>query len=117
MNHTIEQAIGAIVLLLILHDVFLTVLHARAHMGPASYRIAHVTWRVFMTLSKPFGRQRGDEQKGVRDHISLRSGWDMRITRLAPALAYRMDEIDPAGNRTQTVDERRAFTEDLRSAV
>ena len=57
--HTIEQAIGAIVLLLILLDVFLTVLYARAHMGPVSYRIARLTWRVFMTLSKLFGRERG----------------------------------------------------------
>lgn len=57
-----------------------------------------------------------DEQTGVRDYISLRSGWDIQITRLAPALAYRMEEIDPAGNRTETVDERPAFTEDLRSA-
>jgi hypothetical protein len=38
-----------------------------------------------------------DEQAGADAYVSLRSRWDPLIARLAPAMAYRMDEIDPAG--------------------
>jgi hypothetical protein len=38
-----------------------------------------------------------DEQAGADAYVSLRSHWDPLIARLAPAMAYHMDEIDPAG--------------------
>lgn len=38
-----------------------------------------------------------DEQAGAEAYVSLRSRWDPLIARLAPAMAYRMDQIDPAG--------------------
>jgi hypothetical protein len=39
-----------------------------------------------------------DEQVGAEVYVSLRSRWDPLIARLAPTMAYRMDEIDPAGS-------------------
>jgi hypothetical protein len=37
-----------------------------------------------------------DEQAGAEAYVSLRSRWDPLITRLAPAMGYCMDQIDPA---------------------
>jgi hypothetical protein len=39
-----------------------------------------------------------DEQVGAEAYVSLRSRWDPLIARLAPAMAYSMDQIDPAGS-------------------
>lgn len=39
-----------------------------------------------------------DEEVGAEAYVSLRSRWDPLIARLAPAMAYRMDQIDPAGD-------------------
>ncbi|MGG5820270.1 hypothetical protein [Falsiroseomonas sp. HW251] len=38
-----------------------------------------------------------DEKAGAEAYVALRSRWDPLIARLAPAMAYRMNEIDPAG--------------------
>jgi hypothetical protein len=54
-----EQIAGALLMLLILLDVFLTVLYARAGAGLLSPRIARFVWWLFKTVSKPFGRLRG----------------------------------------------------------
>lgn len=55
----LEQAIGALLILLVLLDVFLTVLYARAGIGIISNLIANLTWRFFRLISKPFGSYRG----------------------------------------------------------
>lgn len=55
----LEQALGAFVILLVLLDVFLTVLYARAGTGIISDRVERLVWRVFRAVSKPFGRKRG----------------------------------------------------------
>jgi hypothetical protein len=39
-----------------------------------------------------------DDQAGAEAYVLLRSRWDPLIARLAPAMAYRMDQIDPAGS-------------------
>ena len=56
---SIQQIAGAFLMLLILLDVFLTVLYARMDTGIISPRVARVVWWVFSVLSKPFGRRRG----------------------------------------------------------
>jgi hypothetical protein len=53
-----EQALGFALILLVLLDVFLTVLYARVGSGIVSHHVACWTWRVFRTLSKPFTRRR-----------------------------------------------------------
>lgn len=55
----VEQIAGALVMLIILLDVFLTVLYARMDTGILSQPIARAVWRVFSAASKPFGRRRG----------------------------------------------------------
>ena len=55
----VEQIAGALVMLLILLDVFLTVLYARMDTGFISQRVARAVWWVFSAASKPFGRRRG----------------------------------------------------------
>lgn len=37
-----------------------------------------------------------DEQAGAEVYVSPRSRWDPLIRRLAPVMAYHMDQIDPA---------------------
>ena len=55
----LEQIAGALLMLLILLDVFLTVLYARANAGILSPRVASLVWWVFKTISIPFARVRG----------------------------------------------------------
>jgi hypothetical protein len=55
----LEQALGGLLFLLILVDIFLIVLYARIGSGIISNRLAHLIWRLFRLLSKPFGRRRG----------------------------------------------------------
>ncbi len=55
----LEQAIGALLITLVILDVFLTVLYARAGTGVFSNLIASLVWRVFRLVSKPFGRHQG----------------------------------------------------------
>lgn len=54
-----EQIAGVLLLLLILLDVFLTVLYARAGAGILSPRVGLLVWWFFKTISKPFPRVRG----------------------------------------------------------
>jgi hypothetical protein len=39
----------------------------------------------------------GDEEAGAEAYIALRRCWEPLIGALAPAMAYRLSEIDPAG--------------------
>jgi hypothetical protein len=55
----LEQTIGVALLLLILVDVFLTVLYARMGAGVFSPRLARVIWRAFRGAARPFGRRAG----------------------------------------------------------
>jgi len=54
-----EQAAGAVVILFVLVDVFLTVLYARAGTGILSARLARTLWRLFKPFSRLFGARRG----------------------------------------------------------
>ena len=54
-----EQIVGALLMLLILLDVFLTVLYARADAGILSPRVSRLGWSFFKIISKPFARFRG----------------------------------------------------------
>lgn len=53
------QVFGALLVLLVLLDVFLTVLCARIGTGIIGDRIARLTWWVFRLVSSAFGRHRG----------------------------------------------------------
>jgi len=55
----LEQALGALVFLLVLIDIFLIVLYARIGSGIVSNRLTKVIWLLFRFASKPFGRHRG----------------------------------------------------------
>ena len=57
-----------------------------------------------------------DEEAGAELYVQLRRRWDPLIAALAPAMAYSMDEIDPAGSRPQEAKRRPPFEERLRSA-
>src|SRR5689334_9991131 len=54
----LEQIAGALLMLLILVDVFLTVLYARADAGIIGPRVSRFAWLIFKHLSKPFGKRR-----------------------------------------------------------
>ena len=57
-----------------------------------------------------------DEETGAELYVTLRRRWDPLIAALAPAMAYSMDEIDPARARPQEAERRPPFQERLRSA-
>jgi hypothetical protein len=54
-----EQALGILLMLVALVDVFLTVLYARVNLGIVTFKIARVAWKFFCWVSRPFARQRG----------------------------------------------------------
>jgi hypothetical protein len=55
----IERTAGAIVTVVVLLDVFLTVLYARAGIAVFSPVVAQTIWFAFRIVSRPFGRHRG----------------------------------------------------------
>ena len=57
-----------------------------------------------------------DEEAGAELYVKLRRRWDPLIAALAPAMAYSMDEIDPASFRPQEAERRPPVQERLRSA-
>ena len=56
---TLEQAVGAALMLLFLADIFLTILYARAGTGLLAPSWNRATWGLFLAASKLFGRHRG----------------------------------------------------------
>lgn len=59
MLSRLEQIAGAILILIVLADVFLTVLYARVGTGVLSARLARIQWRVFRAIAWRSGRHRG----------------------------------------------------------
>jgi muconolactone delta-isomerase len=57
-----------------------------------------------------------DERAGAEVYASLRVHWDHYVAALAPFMAYRMDEIDPAGCHPDSADQGRELRAPLRSA-
>ncbi|MGN6551643.1 MAG: two pore domain potassium channel family protein [Pararhizobium sp.] len=57
-----------------------------------------------------------DEETGAEVYVKLRRQWDPLIAALAPAMAYSLDEIDPATSRPQEAERRPPFQERLHSA-
>jgi hypothetical protein len=55
----IEESIGVVLGGLILLDIFLLILYARANKTIISTELSHFVWRIFIWLSKPLGRWRG----------------------------------------------------------
>src|SRR3954463_12742730 len=55
--HVLEVIVGAVLTLLIIVDVFLTVLYARVGAGILSVRVARATWCVFSHIAKRLGSQ------------------------------------------------------------
>ena len=56
---SLEQALGAVVELFVLLDVFLTVLYAREGVGLFGDNLTRLTWRFFGWASRPFSHRRG----------------------------------------------------------
>lgn len=55
----VEPIAGALLMILLLADVFLTVLYARIGTGLFSVVLAKTLWHVFRGVSRPFGDRRG----------------------------------------------------------
>src|SRR5215216_3976724 len=54
----LEEIIGAVLGIAVLLDIFLLILYARANKTIYSTELSHVEWRIFVWLSKAFGRWR-----------------------------------------------------------
>ncbi|HZA93216.1 MAG TPA: hypothetical protein VE420_11370, partial [Gemmatimonadales bacterium] len=59
MMGRLEQGLGILLILMILLDIFLTVLYARIGTSLIGSRIARLVWASFVTASKVFGSRRG----------------------------------------------------------
>lgn len=57
MLHVLELVLGAVLVLLVIADVFLTVLYARIGSGILSVYVARVTWWLFSRLARRFPSQ------------------------------------------------------------
>ncbi|MBS3652097.1 two pore domain potassium channel family protein [Pseudaminobacter sp. 19-2017] len=55
----LEQFLGIVLILIILLDIFLTVLYARIGTSIVGYRVGRLIWASFVTASKAFGPRRG----------------------------------------------------------
>lgn len=82
MFNWLEQAIGALVIILVLLDVFLTVLYARVGTGVLSSPAAKFVRRVFYLASKSFGRYQGTVMSfcGPVILVLLVTIWDFGLT-------------------------------------
>ncbi len=59
MPDWLEQTLGALLMIAVLIDVFLTVLYERSRMGVISFYSARAVWRVFYGVASLFERHRG----------------------------------------------------------
>ena len=59
MAATVERVLGGVLMLLVLADVFLTVLYARMGTGLLSRQVARGTWKLFRAVSPRSSRGRG----------------------------------------------------------
>jgi len=79
----------------------------RREQGATLSRPSHGGHGIFAALQRL--RQAGlplvaDEEAGAELYVKLRRRWDPLIAALAPAMAYSMDEIDPARSRPQEAE-------------
>ena len=79
---TLEQAVGAALMLLFLADIFLTVLYARAGTGLLAPYWNRAIWSGFQAVAKPFGRRRGAilSLAGPLIIVSLVGLWALGLT-------------------------------------
>jgi hypothetical protein len=107
---------GSLMLVSTLDETFLDQPpEARGHANMAE------PWRARYFAALQRLRQAGlplvaDEATGAELYVTLRGRWDPLIAALAPAMAYSMDEIDPARSRPHEAQRRPPFQERLRSA-
>lgn len=103
---TLEQALGAAVVLLFLADIFLTVLYARAGTGLLAPYWMRAIWAALRAGASPFGRQRGGilSFAGPVIVVSLIGFWALGLT-LGAALVIRPElgtTIRPSSGGTPT---------------
>jgi hypothetical protein len=58
MTQVLEQALGAVLSLVVMLDIFLLVLYARANTGLISKYLSNYAWRAAVWLARPLGRWR-----------------------------------------------------------
>jgi hypothetical protein len=66
--------------------------------GPASRQRARLRYeRALLRLREAGIPTRADPEAGAREYAGLRAGWEPDIAAVAPALGYRMEEVDRVG--------------------
>jgi Ion channel len=103
---TLEQVVGAALMLLFLADIFLTVLYARAGTGLLAPRWNRLIWMLIRRVSGLFGRRRGTILSfgGPLIVISLLAFWALGLT-VGAALLVRPElgtSIRPSSGDTPT---------------
>lgn len=108
----LEQLAGAVVIMVALADGFHTILYARMGTGLIAMRYAHGIERLWVWLSRAFGRSRARFVSfcgpvtllavlglwtgllTLGSALELRSRWDGLVQALAPTLAFSIEEVD-----------------------
>lgn len=72
------------------------------HGPPADNEQSRERWRLrygqaLLRLREAGIPTRADEEAGAHEYVELRAQWEPDIEALAPVLAFRMEEVDPAG--------------------
>jgi hypothetical protein len=103
---TLEQVVGAAVLLLFLGDIFLTVLYARAGTGWLAPRWNRAVWLTLRAASRLFGSRRGAilSLAGPLIVVLLIAFWSLGLT-VGAALILRPERgsaIKPSSGDTPT---------------
>jgi len=93
---------SSLTLVTILTDTFLPAIPPEGWSAPDAQTLDG--WRVryhhaISRLQEAGIRTVANTQRGAEHYVRLRSEWDPFVRRLAPSMAYRMEEIDPAGQR------------------
>jgi hypothetical protein len=106
---TVDQLFRASMMLLItLEETFLPGGRPQAEAPPDAATLDRWRQRYFAALRRL--RQAGietvaDEAAGAEQYLELRACWAPHIARLAPGMAYRPEEIDPATHALQAADQ------------
>ena len=81
MLHVVEQAAGALLVLAVLADIFLTVLYARMGTSILANRLARGIWHLFRALSASCGKRRAKVLSfcGPTILVVLVAGWTLAL--------------------------------------
>lgn len=93
---------SSLTLVTILTDTFVPATTPEGCSAPDSQTLdgwRHRYHHAILRLQEAGIQTTSNTRRGAEHYVTLRSEWDPLVRRLAPSMAYSMEEIDPAGER------------------